>query len=512
MDFQPEQIRQQLSGIVASEAFVASQRSRRLLEFLVEEALAGRGERLKGFYIACEFLGRGADFDPLVDPIVRIEMGKLRRALAHYYLGAGRSEAFRIEIPKGNYQPLFVAHADPSPAPAAEAVNDDQPLLGRASLVIRCSGAEDSALAADFAEGLGQQLSALLNRLDDVYVLAAEAEEASSARFLLLARVRGSGERLRVSVQLEDRLRGLQVWADSYTETAGDVFALEDEMARRIANRIADPNAGEMFRALGSSATEKSSPSPEEIVARFNTDHLHRLDDGAWLGEAREVLERLVRARPDFAAARAALSKALHDAFLLGEVGLDAMAQALEQAHQAVRLEPESQHALAALANACIAMGEHDRALQAVERSLELNGTGHSARAIAAVKLIMLGEAERAEAILAEHQQAVVGKAPIVVVGRALLAWLRGEHAAALEAVSQGLFGNSFWGGLVRTVALVEAGALPEARQALTALRRENPAFARDPRRYLSVCLYRRDWQEKLLAALDRAGLEEPVL
>ncbi|GAA5185724.1 adenylate cyclase [Niveibacterium umoris] len=507
MDFTPEQIRQQVAAMVASEGFVASQRSRRLLEFLTEETLAGRGERLKGFYIACEFLGRGADFDPLVDPIVRIEMGKLRRALELYYLTAGRGDAIRVALAKGNYQPQFLSAQEEPAHDEVAPVQDGQPLLGRASVVLRCAAVQAGGVASDFAGGLAHQLAALLNRLDDVYVLAAELEDAASARFLLTANVRGDTQRLRVAVQLEDRLQGLQVWADTYTEAADDLFALEDELARRIVNRIADPNAGEMFRALGAAAGGPGAASPEVVVARFNTEHMRRLNDSAWQREARRSLEALVAEQPGFAAARAALSKALHDAFLLGEADRDAMQQALEHAAEAVRLEPESQHALAALTNACIALGQHDHALQAIERSVRLNRTGHSARAIAAVKLIMLGDAERAEALLAECAQAPGDASPIVGVGLALLAWFRGDYAAALAAVSRDLLASNFWGGLVLTVSLAETGDLAAARRSLSSVLAANPAFARAPGRYLAVSLYRRDWQERLLTALEKAGL-----
>lgn len=506
MNPDPAAIRQQLAAILANERFQASQRSRGLLAFLVEEALAGRGERLKGFYIACEFLGRGAEFDPLIDPIVRIEMGKLRRALELYYLSEGLRDAFRIEIPKGNYQPRFVAPGAEKPA-AVPAVGDGQPLLGRASLVIRCAAADAQPGSADFALGLAQQLAARLDRLDDVYVLAGDGDEASGARFVLSASVRSQSARVRVGVRLDDRLRGLQVWADSMTEQDEDLFALEDALAQRIAHLIADPNTGQMFVALGAAVADRAQPSPEERVARFNTDHMRRLNDPAWQQEARAGLAALVREQPAFAAARAAMAKALNDAFLLGEVDVSAMQEALAHAREALRLEPESQHSLAALTNACIALGEHDMALQAIERSLQQNAPGSSARALAAVKLIMLGEAERAEQLLADCEQHGGTLAPMLAVGRALLAWLRGEHAQALAAVSRDMLARSFWGGLVLVLSLAETGELEAARRALPAVLESNPAFARDPQRFLAVSLYRQDWREKLAATLAKLDI-----
>ena len=51
----------------------------------------------------------GTRFDPQDDPIVRIEVGRLRRDLDHYYLTDGRDDPIRITIPKGHYVPCWEA-------------------------------------------------------------------------------------------------------------------------------------------------------------------------------------------------------------------------------------------------------------------------------------------------------------------------------------------------------------------------------------------------------------------
>jgi adenylate cyclase len=91
-----------LARVLASGAFRASARRRRLLGFLVEETTAGRADRLKPYAIAVDALGCDETFDPQADPIVRLEVGRLRRDLEHYYLTDGRDDPLRITIPKGN--------------------------------------------------------------------------------------------------------------------------------------------------------------------------------------------------------------------------------------------------------------------------------------------------------------------------------------------------------------------------------------------------------------------------
>ena len=116
-----EAVKQELERILASPDFVASDRLKRFLRFVVEEALAGRGDRLHGYPIALEVLGRDASFDPQTDPVVRMEAGRLRRRLERYYLGAGQSDPVRIDMPKGGYAPTFTWQRNGRPARAPPA-------------------------------------------------------------------------------------------------------------------------------------------------------------------------------------------------------------------------------------------------------------------------------------------------------------------------------------------------------------------------------------------------------
>jgi len=111
----PESIRDQLERILDSAEFRASDKQRAFLSFVVDEALADRSSQLKGYTIAVSVYGRPEGFDPQVDPIVRVEAGRLRRALDNYYLTAGVNDPVRIKIPKGGYVPTFQSVQKPSP-------------------------------------------------------------------------------------------------------------------------------------------------------------------------------------------------------------------------------------------------------------------------------------------------------------------------------------------------------------------------------------------------------------
>jgi hypothetical protein len=101
-----EAIARQLERILAGPEFDASRRCRALLRFLVEEMLAGRESLLTDRTIGAQVFGRPEGFDPVLDPIVRLQVGRLRRSLARYYGRAGAGEPVRIELPQGTYVPV----------------------------------------------------------------------------------------------------------------------------------------------------------------------------------------------------------------------------------------------------------------------------------------------------------------------------------------------------------------------------------------------------------------------
>src|SRR5262245_44954438 len=82
-------ILEQLERIERSPEFIISDRGRRFLRFVVEETVAGRGDRIKAYSIGTQVFERSDTFDPQYDPVVRIEAGRIRRALERYYLVAG---------------------------------------------------------------------------------------------------------------------------------------------------------------------------------------------------------------------------------------------------------------------------------------------------------------------------------------------------------------------------------------------------------------------------------------
>src|SRR4051794_39676156 len=128
------EIRASLARVTASEPFRNAPQLVAFLSYVVERTLAGAARDIKGYTIATNALGRPEDFDPQTDPIVRVEAGRLRRALDAYYGGEGHADPLRIVIPRGSYVPQFeranrqkiaACEADFASARAASAVVAD---------------------------------------------------------------------------------------------------------------------------------------------------------------------------------------------------------------------------------------------------------------------------------------------------------------------------------------------------------------------------------------------------
>ena len=127
---------EQLDRILKSGPFQQSRRRQRFLQYIVNETLAGRGERLKGYNIALSVFDRPKTFDPAIDPIVRIEAARLREKLREYYETEGQGDPIDIELRKGTYAP-HIAFRQPAddenqaPAEGPAALKDEMPLPAR---------------------------------------------------------------------------------------------------------------------------------------------------------------------------------------------------------------------------------------------------------------------------------------------------------------------------------------------------------------------------------------------
>ena len=98
---------EQVRRVLQSANFHNASMLQQLLRYLAQTAMDRNDEGLKEYTIGVEALGRPLDFDPKVDPIVRVQIHRLRQKLKEYYDAEGIHDAIAIEIPKGRHLPVF---------------------------------------------------------------------------------------------------------------------------------------------------------------------------------------------------------------------------------------------------------------------------------------------------------------------------------------------------------------------------------------------------------------------
>lgn len=290
----PGQVRAQLSRMLESKEFHAPERLKAFLSFVVEETLSGNEGSIKAYTIAIAAFGRNQDFDPQLDPIVRIEAGKLRKALELYFYSHSEDEVL-ILIPKGTYVPVFsysqpgdqrektlpelISQPDksqkqpPSVLPEAVLEQEKRPVL----LVLPFSMRGDDEQLSSFLAGLTDNLLAQVYNNEVVHILEAPVKYASDAnevnvvqlareegaRFVLHGQGQSVGDAIRLFVALTDAQKGLRIWTEKYDSPCSpdNILQVQDDVSRSIFSTVLD-SVGVISRTL---IQETNYLPPEEL-------------------------------------------------------------------------------------------------------------------------------------------------------------------------------------------------------------------------------------------------------
>ncbi|MCP5422906.1 MAG: hypothetical protein H6959_08290 [Chromatiaceae bacterium] len=217
-----EQVLQELRRIVNSDEFRSAKRLKEFLTYAVFETLAGRERNLSGYAIGIEVFGRGEDFDPQTNTLVRVTANKLRLKLDHYYNNAGRNNPLRLRLPLGAYRVSVERRAMAQPPRGDRhhpvmAIESFDCLSQAAEHKDFCKGflSEVCLALADADQFMLAPLGAAGKRGHNGALGAKNVEEEHDADFLLGCNLRWTGSRLRVYAQLVEARTRYVLWIDS---------------------------------------------------------------------------------------------------------------------------------------------------------------------------------------------------------------------------------------------------------------------------------------------------------
>jgi len=235
---EPYEVHRALATMLGSACFTRSQRMSRLLRYLVERTLDGQVRELNEYAIGIGVFDRDpSTYNPGEDPIVRVQIGRLRDKLQHYYTHEPLTPAVRFTIPLGNYMPQ-ITRAEAAPTQATR-----RPTVRVSAIRCITKHAEGCADSCHFAEGLGEELVHQLFQTLGGRVISHLAPEAASTSTLqpthtLEASVRMEERLIRANVRLIDHDTGTLTWSEQYDRTLYSPIALEEELALSICEAL----------------------------------------------------------------------------------------------------------------------------------------------------------------------------------------------------------------------------------------------------------------------------------
>lgn len=370
-----QDVRSALERILASPLFGQSERQRQLLNYIVERRLDGAQRELNQFAIGIDVFGRDGSFDPTIDAIVRVEVGRLRARLREYY-EAFPDEPVVIRVPKGRYVPEFDVI---SPPPSGSTTRAAAHLPVIAVLPFQALG--DDAADGYFADGICDDLITDLSKLSGLRVIArsssfvyrgtdvaaAKVGRELGADYQLEGSVRRAGGRLRINAQLVECAGGEHVWAERYDRELSDVFAVQDEVGRRIVAAL----------SIAVSAVDQYRRDGIGTVNLEAYDAVLRAAALSWapadIDKACALYDRAIALDPDYATAHARKANLMWYQWRTGRASSAMLDAALATAEKAIELDPEYGEAHAVAGFTRFWQGDVDGATACFDRALTLD-------------------------------------------------------------------------------------------------------------------------------------------
>jgi len=404
---------------------------------------------------------------------------------------------------------------------------DAPPLPDKPSIaVLPFDNLSDDPEEEYFADGLTDDLITDLSKISGLFIIArnsvfaykdqaveiSEVARDLGVRYVLEGSVRRAGERVRINAQLIDGTTGGHVWAERYDRDYADIFAVQDQVIREIAE------------ALSVQLTE----SEQTQVARLPTRSLeaydyylraeqeqHSPEGDIGLLRALGLYERAIALDHDFADAYAGYARAAaylwKSSYDVAMAGAVARKRLYETAGQALALSPQLPKAHAVLAEAQLVAGEHEAAIQSARRAVDFGPSDAEAYATLASVLAYAGMP--AEAVAAAETAFRLNPKPpaatLLTAGFALFLDRQVERAIEKLEQARDLAPELNEPHTFLAMAYAQNGRTEEAKHEVEVLLERVPSYSVEFERVMLAHLRREEDLKRCLEGLRKAGFPE---
>jgi tetratricopeptide (TPR) repeat protein len=381
----------QFESMAASTIFSSSPQLISFLRYVIEATLRGKQNSVKAYVIATEALGRGPRFDPQIDPIVRVDATRLRRAIERYYQTEGADDRIVIDLPRGSYIPTFRyrdgqtkgiennilqlpllvgdERQTPIQRPTPQPVSDLPTLAIYPFEISGCARSDPTP-----AKSLYQTMGEVLSRFDLTNVSLDPS--SPSINYQLRGFIEHHQDRtVSMKFTLLDRINGQIICTVSYDFAAVmyNQRTAEDAIMRKLAPTLLQPFGVISAHWQSKYSTSDKSPyrcllSAVDLYRTFNQSDYHH---------ARACLEQLTASREHFGPGFTYLSLTCNFGYLFdadeeakSPLFLD---KALYFARRGIELAPESARAYHALSSIYFARREANAGFATLNKAISCN-------------------------------------------------------------------------------------------------------------------------------------------
>ena len=514
-----DEITHQLVRMLERPDFKASQQQMTLLKYVVNQTLAGKADRIKGYTVAVEALGRQDDFDQNIDPIVSVQANRLRRTLERYYETAGKHDPIRIDIPMGGFVPVFEKRDQAQPTDTT--VDREHPDIRAKSTWPSVFIQSLSNLSGDpelefWGIGLATDLADELIRYPDIRVMTLGSgnprttADKHTARFVINGSYRSDGKVIRLILNLMDIRTGHQVWSSSHRSAieVAKLTAYQEEVAREVAVKIAG-EYGWIARTMDRSAKSHSIEHSEVYEAVLRHYEYTSNMTPETFSRAMAALQKAVTIDPECGPPWSMLAHLFSNIYAFDIPGFkDPLEKAYDFALKGTRLASLDQRGRIIKAFIHLFRNELEMGLAEAEQALDLgpqtlfmmDGIGYV--------MTLLGEWERGPKLI----EKVIRLNPFYtnIVHYALwVNWLRQENFA--KAYDETLKLNRpafFWDQIARASSLGLIGNIEDGRKSAAELLKLKPNFAERGRILIGHFIKFEDIVERVVDGLNAVGIQ----
>ena len=355
-----------------------------------------------------------------------------------------------------------------------------------------------------FAAGLGLDLESALGLIGGIELRPADD---ATADVQLTGAVRAASGQIRVTARLVEAVGGRQLWSGRFEGRTDDIFALQDEITRKVAVAMQVELTTGDYARLWDGQTSSLAAWERYVVAHGHYLRWTEADNR----RARDLLREALEIDPDYVAAKVMLGKTWwYDARFFTRDGerTPAIAEAERLAGEVLERRPDAANALMLLGGSAWLRDSHDEAVALCRRAF--NMTPSDAWALGFFGLISIFSGNLGEALAVLERAARLSPQTFTWIdfhiGHARV-WA-GDDAGALASLHGYVAAEPQdpWGHLLLALVHGFAGRTDDARGAVAEALRRQPDLdqeqVRRSHRYRDPARL-----EKVIAVLNEAGL-----